>query len=1129
MGTFQLIKRGLQHHWRSNIAVVIGVATAVAVLAGALLVGDSVRQSLRDLFANRLGRTDYLITSSNFLREQLAIDLAQDEQFAKTGFKGATPLIVLKGAVINDQNRRRASDVVVYGVDKRFWEFHGRKNLATDSPTSRDAFLSTALANELGTKGGDQVVLRLQKPTDIPAESLHGRKEDTGSTIRLTVQTTLSAELLGDFSLQPQQGDVKALFIPLALAQNELDQDRKVNTILVSDNSGANTATLQEIVQRRATLEDAGIVLRRLTDQGGFALETQSKVVGDQLAVTTQKTAGALGLKTIPVLSYLANDISSNGKSIPYSLVTALSNADFDQLATSDVAAIKSDTNAIILNDWAAKDLGLTRGDTVKLEYYRWVNDGQLQTKNAEFRLVAVVPIVGLAADRNLVPSYPGITESENVSDWDPPFPVELGRVRKHDEDYWHEYNTTPKAFIRLDQGQELWSSRFGKLTSIRINGNDGAALNQYPQKLRAALDQAATGLQVIPVRQQGLQASKGATDFGEYFLYFSFFIVVSALLLTALFFKLGIEQRLREIGTLQAVGFPASKIRRIFLGEGTFVAIIGSVLGLAGALAYGALIMFGLRTWWVDAVGTTSLSLHVSPLSLLLGLFGGVAAAIVCILLTLRKLVWSSTRSLLANSQNRNAVASGLPLNKRKPRFTRAALIGAVFTIIGALLLLSALLKLLPQVAGFFGGGMSLLIASLCFLSVWLNRRRGSITGNGLRALLAMGFRNTTYRPARTVLCVSLIASSAFIIVAVDAFRRSGAVATDRKSGTGGYPLMATSVLPIVNNPNSADGQESLNLNSGNDAALFKGLTFNSFRVRPGDDASCLNLYQPRNPQIIAPNDEFLNSNRFVFQSSLAQTDAEKTNPWLLLNQTQSDGAVPVIGDANSLTYVLHLKVGDELVLDQTGSPIKLRVVAALSDSVLQSELIMSEKNFLRVFPEEEGYRLFLIDTPAPEKATEIGTTLEERLSDFGFDVVSTPEKLASFHRVENTYLSTFQMLGGLGLILGTLGMAAVLLRNVLERRKELALLRAVGYNSTHFTLMSIAENVLILLCGLIIGTICALLSIAPVFVERGGRLPNISLGLLLLAVLLSGTIASLVATLAALKSPLLPALRAD
>jgi len=142
---------------------------------------------------------------------------------------------------------------------------------------------------------------------------------------------------------------------------------------------------------------------------------------------------------------------------------------------------------------------------------------------------------------------------------------------------------------------------------------------------------------------------------------------------------------------------------------------------------------------------------------------------------------------------------------------------------------------------------------------------------------------------------------------------------------------------------------------------------------------------------------------------------------------------------------------------------------------------------------------------------------------------VQATSERLAGFHRVENTYLSTFQMLGGLGLVLGTLGMAAVLLRNVLERRRELALLRAVGYDSTHFALMVIAENALLLCAGLITGTVCALLAIAPVFFTRHAQLPSAALGLLLFGVLISGLTASVVATWAALRSPLLPALRTE
>jgi len=387
------------------------------------------------------------------------------------------------------------------------------------------------------------------------------------------------------------------------------------------------------------------------------------------------------------------------------------------------------------------------------------------------------------------------------------------------------------------------------------------------------------------------------------------------------------------------------------------------------------------------------------------------------------------------------------------------------------------------------------------------------------------LGFRNATHRPARTVLCVALIASAAFIIVAVDAFRRTGAAASDRQSGGGGFPLSAESLLPIVHDVNTPEGREALNLNTTNNAGILGDLKFTNFRVRPGDDTSCLNLYQPRNPKIIAPPESFLQENRFTFQSSI---DPNEKNPWLLLNREFSDGAIPVITDANSLTYVLHLKVGDDLVLESSPQSLRLRIVAALSDSIFQSELLMSDKNFVRLFPEEQGYRFFLLDTPVNNSST-VAATLEDRLSDFGFDAQSTADRLLNFHRVENTYLSTFQLLGGLGLVLGTLGMAAVLLRNVFERRKELALLRAVGYNSSHFTVMVISENVLMLCCGLAIGFVCAVLAIGPVFFERGGRLPNVSLGLLLLAVLVSGALASLVATLAALRSPLLPSLRAE
>ena len=305
--------------------------------------------------------------------------------------------------------------------------------------------------------------------------------------------------------------------------------------------------------------------------------------------------------------------------------------------------------------------------------------------------------------------------------------------------------------------------------------------------------------------------------------------------------------------------------------------------------------------------------------------------------------------------------------------------------------------------------------------------------------------------------------------------------------------------------------------------------VTFEPFRLLPGDDASCLNLYEPRNPRILAPTDAFVEEGRFRFQQTLATTDAERANPWLLLRREEPDGAIPVIADANSMTYVLHKKLGEDIVLSRGGRDIRLRLVAALGDSIFQGELLMSQASFERNFPEQQGYRVLLVQSGRDETA-QVRAALEDGLVDLGPSVVGTAERLAQFHRVENTYLSTFQTLGGLGLLLGTLGLATVLLRNVLERRRELALLSAVGYRRAHVLMMVVAENALLLGGGLAAGAVCAGLAIAPAVVERGGRVPLTSGGVLLLfGVFTTGVLSSVIALRAATRTPLLTSLRSE
>jgi ABC-type lipoprotein release transport system permease subunit len=1113
-----LALRALTYYWRTNAAVVAGVGTAVAVLAGALLVGVSVRASLRDLVLQRLGRADVALVGSSFFREALAGDVAADAAFA-AAFDAVTPLVVGQGVVSDQASGRRAARVAVYGVDDRFWILHGVP-AAGPARGSREAVLSPALAAEIGAAAGATLLVRVQKPSGIPLESMHGRKDDPGETIRLTVRAVGAADALGEFSLQPQQGDVRAVFVALDRLQADLEVSGRVNALVASakgSGTGDRAALFGELVRKHHQLEDLGLSLALIDSQGAVALQSDAGLIDEPRARAAEASVAGTGFALEPVLTYLANTLRSANGEVPYSLVTAI---DLRRIAPRGVPAGASD-RPILLNEWAARELKAATGDAVTLEYFVWEDPGRLVTRTADFQVAGVVPIEGAAADRDLAPVYPGITEASGLDDWDPPFPIDLSRVRRVDEDYWDRYRTTPKAFVPLEAGQSLWRSRYGALTSIRFRPPEGAALADaratLEARLRAGLDPLALGLTVRDVRAEGLSASRGATDFGEYFTYFSFFLVVSALLLAAMFFKLGVEQRVRELGLLRAVGFDAARLGRQFLAEGAVLALIGAAIGLVGAIAYAALLMAGLRTWWVDAVGTTALGLHVSPWALLAGAAAAVVAALICVWWTLRGLAGVSERTLLTG---RLGNPSGAALRRDSRRLRRAAV---VLVAVALALALAASLGAMGSAGGFFGAGAAMLVALLSLLAArWRQPPRALVAGRGWWPVARLGARNVGDRPGRSVLSAAVIASAAFILISVDAFRRDGAIpVADPKSGVGGYTLMVDSLLPIAHDPASREGRDLLGL------APDVGVA--AFRVRPGDDASCLNLYEPTNPRILGARAGFIREGRFRFQSSLASTEAERANPWLLLEKNFGDGAIPVIADANSMTYVLHRAIGDEIAVQQGSGIVRMRLVAALADSIFQSELIMSERRFREAFPAQQGFGFLLVETPA-DRADEIGNAIEGRLADFGADARGTADRLAEFHRVENTYLSTFQTLGGLGLLLGTVGLAAVLLRNVLERRRELALLGAVGYRGIDFLLMLVAENGVLLASGLAAGTLSALLAIAPAAADRGGRLPlTTGAALLLFSVLAVGLLSSIVAARTAARAPLIETLRSD
>jgi ABC-type lipoprotein release transport system permease subunit len=1124
MTFLRLAQRSATYYWRTNLAVLLGVAAAVAVLGGALLVGDSVRGSLSDIALGRLGNADVAISSANFFQESTA------ERLRAALNSPSVPLIVASGFVTHEASGKRAGNVTVYGVDDRFWGFHGL-------PAPADVAASPALVFELGAAAGDTFLVRLQRPSEIPIDSLFANKDDIGRTVRLTLGERLPREKLGEFSLKPQQTEFRAVFAPLKRIQRDLGAAGRVNTILLS---GVTESVATAAARSVFTLQDLGMTVRAAADGRTAITEVAGGIVSEPVESAIRTAGQKLGYTAVPIFTYLANTLRVRDREVPYSLVTATDLSLVDPSARSTSAREHASTSArepvstsgrdsIFLNEWAARELNARSGDPVEIEYYLWDANAGLTTHRQTFRVAGIVPIAGFAADRELVPEYPGITGAESVADWDPPFPIDLSRVKPADEKYWDDYRATPKAFISYERGRELWRTRYGAATSLRFAVPEGVTADvvasRLSDELRASVPPRSLGLAVLPVRRLALTASAGATDFGQYFTYFSFFLMVAALLLAVLFFRLGVEQRLRQIGVLRAAGFAVARIRSLLLLEAFGLSVLGGALGAAGAVAYGHLIIFGLRTWWIGAVGTSQLALHVNPVSIAAGAASGVVAGVLCVVVSLRSVARLAPRSLIT-AQSIGEELAAVPRTARRSR--TLAILFAVAAIGAAA---AGFLARQAQAGAFFGAGGAALVAALLFLSSWLRSRPSAmIAGHGIRPVLRLGFRSAASRPGRTVLSAALIASAAFIIVSVDAFRKGGGeLGGDRTSGTGGYALVATSEIPLVHNPNEPAGREALTLQ----APEAERATFTRFRVRPGDDASCLNLYRPSSPTIIAPEPAFIAERRFTFAASVAASDAERQNPWLLLDKRFPDGAVPVIADATSLQYVLHASVGDSFSMDiGAEQPLQLLFVGAISDSVLQGELIMSEQNFVRLFPAQQGYRFFLVegsDVRTRDDGSHLAGVLEKALSPFGFDAVTTTERLDAYHRVENTYLSTFQSLGGLGLILGTIGLAAVMFRNVLERRRELGLLRAVGYDRRRVTQMILAEVILLLGAGLGAGVLSAVLAVLPAWFGRGGARPGVALLMLLIGVVLAGVVSSALAVRAALRGEVLNALRAE
>lgn len=1127
MDRVTLVRRSLLHHWRAHVAVALGVAAAGAALTGALLVGDSMRASLRDTALDRLGGIDQLISAPRFFREALADEIAPQVNVA-------APFIVMRGGVTHALAHARAERVNVLGVNDAFWSLHGADRPAlAEMPDGSKAILNQTLADELGAQVGDPLILRLARPQDVSIDTLLGRRAETLASARVTVAAIIAARDLGAFSLEFQQQSARNIFLPLDALQRILKQPGKINALAIRS-ADQPAGPLTEVLAERLTLGDFGLSLRTSAAHGYVALESDAFLLPPALESAARRAAAGLGAFVDPVLAYLANEISCGQRAIPYSTVAALDpfGAVFSRMHDVDNAPAGLAPGGALLNAWAAADLNARVGDRITLTYYVSEAFGRLATRTSDFTLSGIVPLAGLPADPDFTPPYAGVTDVKRLADWDPPFPLDLSRVRPQDEEYWEIHRTTPKAFIAYIDGKRLWTSdnpQHGNCTSLRFTPRDYADVAALAERLRAALraelSPALAGFAVQDVRAAALDAVAGSTDFSGLFIGFSFFLIAAAILLVALLFRLGVDRRSAEVGIMLASGFAPRRVSRLLLVEGALVACVGAVLGVLAGIAYARLLIAGLRSVWAAAVNAPFLHFAGSAASYAIGFAATVLVALPALFWGMRNLQRQSVNRLLAGAAEVTPAATP----GTRAYAPRAALLALAVGL--ALLASTYVTNVISAPLAFFLGGAALLVAGAALAAVLLtpSAARTAPHASRWRALVQLGVRNAPRHRGRSLLIVALIASATFVTTALQTFRmQPDEDLADLHGGHGGFALIAECSAPLPFDLNTPAGREDLNLSPATRRAL-DAVTAMPFRLRPGDSTSCLNLYAPGQPRILGAPCAMLERGGFRFSKTRATTDATRRNPWLLLRETPPDGVIPVIGDEASVLWQLHSGLGQTLTItDDSGHAHALQFVALLKGSALQGELIIAEEQFKRLFPSIAGHAFFLIEAPEAE-ATQLATRLEADLEPYGLDVVATRERLRSYFAVQNTYLSTFQLLGGLGILLGSIGVVAVMLRNVWERRRELALMQVLGFSRWSLIGVVVVENAALILGGLLLGVLAALIAVLPQVAADPGAVSWGTLALVVAGVPILGIVAAAAVLTLTLRAPLLPALRRE
>ncbi len=902
----------------------------------------------------------------------------------------------------------------------------------------------------------------------------------------------------------------------------------------------ANNAKIAIETALDASLQAPDLHLKVATVPGDKAIPSHVQVSSDRVFFKESLLTGLDGQRSLISTYFVDTLSVEHSKGsvsyLSYSTVTGLVPSDdanfgaFTQNGTHQQFSGDLQTGQIGITNWTAAMLGAKVGDTLIITYSIMDDHFDLIKHNRSFTVAWVVDMVGKANDTNLMPNFPGIGGIESCFKWNPPFPIDLSSIQPQDESYWKQFKGIPKAYILLPDAEAMWGNDQGNVTMVKTVQTANIVSGFLDTKATTAT----VGMSVAALRDQLVRSASAMDIFLQMFLAFGAITIAAAIIFVASTFRMMVDERKAELGMMRSLGISRNRIFKDMLAEGLLYSLIGGLLGLVfGLIAAGSLLV-GLQTVWTSVVGGQQVAaqafvpIFMTAGTLAMSLGAGLLLSLVC----LAVLAWTGSRMTIMESR-------GHTNDTNKPNDPlMMALVGIVvvlfililiapFVIPGKTLAFSLELKILIMmtwVGAFFfwakgksvdrprkkrslfqGNGMvfvmglglvatvisiisaagefsnppisvlalfvldGLLITGSLFLVfvpiLWLLPKAPTRTSQ----IVALSFMKRNGK--RTAMTIGVFALIIFSIISLSVIIQveNSALGSSAKQQGGGFDVMAEATRPIGPDLNDKAARAKLGVN------LTVPADFYMVRTVGTSGAVCSNMNPQYPPRLMGVDDRFVNASSLsLTSSSFSGNDKAK---WGSL-KTKVDGRIPIFVDENTLIIYLGYAayegaLGHVFKVDTEKGQAELVVAGILSPSIIAGNFVMHEDYLKQLYPTGSGYRVVFVKTPNKDALI---SELEKGLANFGLDARSVEDIVRESTSAEQGYMNLFQAYLGAGLGLGVVALAVTQAREVVERRRDIAMLKAIGLSRTSIGMVFYIEAAFVGLISLGIGLIAGL-----------------------------------------------------